>query len=131
MRQLFSSLFVIAAFSISAQKMLTVSDAVLKQRNTLAPARLQQINWIPASNNFFYVDMKDKVSNLFIGDAKKGDSKATLTIIELNQVLKSGSIDTLKDFPQLKFTSFNTYTFELKDKVYSYDLVSKKLTLRQ
>ena len=43
MRQLYLSLFVIAVFSISAQKMLTVSDAVLKQRSTLAPSKLQQI----------------------------------------------------------------------------------------
>lgn len=128
MRQLFSSLFVIAALSISAQKMLTVSDAVLKQRSTLAPARLLQINWIPASNNFFYVDSRDKVSNLFIGDAKTGDAKTVQTIIELNQILKSNLVDTLKDFPQLKFTSLNTYTFGIKDKIYTYSLTSKKLS---
>lgn len=128
MRKLFFSFFAIAVLSTSAQKMLTVSDAVLKQRSTLAPSKLQQINWIPASNNFFYVDMKDKVSNLFIGEAKTGNSKSTQTIIELNQILKSNSIDTLKDFPLLKFTSLNTYTFQLKDKIYTYDLTSKKLS---
>ena len=88
MRQLYLSLFVIAVFSISAQKMLTVSDAVLKQRSTLAPAKLQQINWIPASNNFFYVDSKDKVTNLFISDAKTGNAQTAQTILELNQILK-------------------------------------------
>jgi hypothetical protein len=91
--------------------MLTVSDAVLKQRNVLAPAKLQQINWIPASNSFFYVDTKDKVSNLFIGDAKTGNAKATQTIIELNQVLKSNSVDTLKDFPATKIYFFKYLYF--------------------
>ena len=128
MRQLFLSLFVIAVFSISAQKMLTVSDAVLKQRSTLAPAKLQQINWIPASNNFFYVDSKDKVTNLFISDAKTGNARTAQTILELNQILKSNAIDTIKDFPLLKFTSLNTFTFQLKDKLYTYDLTSKKLS---
>ena len=128
MRQLFLSLFVIAVFSISAQKMLTVSDAVLKQRSTLAPAKLQQINWIPASNNFFYVDSKDKVTNLFISDAKTGNAQTAQTILELNQILKSNAIDTIKDFPLLKFTSLNTFTFQLKDKLYTYDLTSKKLS---
>ena len=41
---------------ISQNKLLTIQDAVLKGRTTLAPKRLQNLSFIPNSDKFAYVE---------------------------------------------------------------------------
>ena len=42
--------------AIAQNKLLTIQDAVLKGRTTLAPKRLQSLSFIPSSTKFSYID---------------------------------------------------------------------------
>jgi len=117
----------VCAFSY-AQKMLTVSDAVLKQRNTLAPEKLNQLSWMGSTNYYAYIDMKDNISTLFTSDAKINQSKAMLTITELNALLKGKNLKETKDFPYIKWTSATVGTFEKENKLVTLDLAAKTIS---
>lgn len=127
-KTIFLSLFIVAILTVTAQKTLTVAEAVLKQRTALAPAKLQQLNWIPGSALFYYVDAKENVSTLFVGDAKTGENKAVLTINELNTALKTKNIAELKDFSMLKFYSANSFSFEKDNKNIKVDISTKSIS---
>ena len=46
-RIVFAAVVLLLSLSGFAQnKLLTIEDAVMKGRNTLAPARLNQLNWV-------------------------------------------------------------------------------------
>lgn len=111
-----------------AQKMLTVSDAVLKQRNTLAPEKLNQLSWMGSTNYYAYIDMKDNISTLFTSDAKLNQPKVTLTITELNALLKEKNLKDAKDFPYIKWVSAAVGTFEKENKLVTLDLTAKTIS---
>ena len=57
------SIFAFALFSQT--KMLTMEEAVLKQKNDLAPKKLSQLGWIPGTDNYYYVAGKKKDSDFY------------------------------------------------------------------
>ena len=56
--------------AVAQQKLLSIEDAVLKQRTTLAPERLSQLQWIPNTPIFSYVGKKNAIE-LLLGDLIK------------------------------------------------------------
>ena len=55
---LIASLISVGSVQAQLQK-LTMEDAVLRQRTTLAPKRLLQLQWIPGSASYSFVDTKN------------------------------------------------------------------------
>lgn len=51
-------MLLIAVNLFAQTKELSIEDAVLKGRTTLAPERLAQLQWVPQSNTFSYVGKK-------------------------------------------------------------------------
>src|SRR6202008_2133362 len=92
------SLVFCIAFAQAQNKFLTIEDAVIKQRTTLAPERLTQLMWVPGGSTFTYVDSK---GNLIKGETNSKDKKTFLELSALNKVLKNTSQDTLKKFPTI------------------------------
>lgn len=127
MKSSLALVFLITCLYVNAQKSLTVVDAVLKQRNVLAPARLQQLNWIANTLDYSYIDSKDNVSAIFIGNAKTNKPEQVLTLIEFNQVLQTEGMKEMKDFPALKFTSSSTFSFDKDNNNFVFDLKQKKI----
>jgi dipeptidyl-peptidase 4 len=77
----------------SQQRMLTVEDAVLKQRTTLAPERLMQLQWIPETHILTYVVKvggKEKVIH-YDADARKVDT--VYSIEQFQAAFKTVDID--------------------------------------
>ena len=128
MKSSLALVFLITCLYVNAQKSLTVADAVLKQRNILAPARLQQLNWIANTLDYSYVESKDNVSAIFIGNAKTNMLGQVLTIIEFNQALQIEGMKEMKDFPAIKFTSSSTFSFDKDNNNFVFDLKQKKIT---
>jgi len=58
MRQAVLLFLILSSYFLGAQTLLTVSDAVLKQRNVLSPSKLQQLSWISGTSDYVYVDTK-------------------------------------------------------------------------
>ncbi len=121
------TLYFIGSLSLFAQtKLLTIQDAVLKGRSALAPKRLQNINTIPGSAQFYYVEG----STLKMGENANGKTTDALTLTNLNSALKANKQDTLGTWPFLSFTNAQTLTFSNGKADCTYDLKSKLLSIK-
>ena len=127
MRQAVLLFLILSSYFLGAQKLLTVSDAVLKQRNVLAPSRLQQLSWISGTSNYVYVNTKEKVTSLNKGNVKNSKIETVLTLEEFNLQLKNNGFKEVKDFPIMNFTSTSQFTFEKEKKSIIFDLITKTI----
>jgi dipeptidyl-peptidase 4 len=115
----------LSALTLNAQnKLLTIQDAVLKGRSSLAPKRLQNISFVKGSNQFYYVDG----TVLKTGDNSNGKTSDVLALSSINLALKTNQLDTLSGFPMLSFSNPQTIKFTSGKTDCSYNLQTKVLT---
>lgn len=117
------SLFVATVF-FAQDKLLTIQDAVLKGRTSLAPKKLQSLAFIKGTNRFSYID-----NNVVkIGDNFTGKIIDTLSLKELNVFLKRSNKDTLQALNNLTWKQDNQFYFSNKKGELIFDL-GKKIVL--
>ena len=113
-----------STFIIAQDKLLTIQDAVLKGRTTLAPKRLQALGFIKASNKFSFIDN----NTIKVGDNAIGKTIDVLTLKELNAILKLSSKDTLASFTTITWKSANQFYFSNKKVELLYSLEKKTIS---
>ncbi|WP_316793908.1 S9 family peptidase [Pedobacter frigoris] len=92
------------AFLGNAQnKQLTMQDAMLNARTTLAPENLSQIQFIYGTENYVYAKRVNGSPVWMSGNFKDKEEKNFLSLTQLNQKLKSAQLDTLKAMPMIQF----------------------------
>ena len=106
-------------FSVAQNKLLTIQEAVLKGRSTLAPKRLQGLSFINGSTKFSYIDN----NNIKIGDNATGKTNDVISLKELNAQLKSATKDTLAAINAITWKNTNQFYFSNKkgELLYSID----------
>jgi dipeptidyl-peptidase-4 len=109
-------------------KMLTMEEAVVKQRTTLAPARLKQLGWIKNTDSYYFIDNKNSEDVLVSGSAESNSVKELLTLSALNTALSANDEKTVKTFPVIRWKNEGQFTFEADKKLMMYDLKSRKAT---
>jgi dipeptidyl-peptidase-4 len=112
MQKLINSLFIVILFSGSlvAQKNFTLEQVILESESLL-PNRLSQLQWIPDTDAFTYVDSTDVGTNLIKENASTEGKEILLTLTRLNESLDSKGLKTLKSFPIIKWTNSSTIQF--------------------
>ena len=113
------SALIIGGTAIAQDKLLTIQEAVLKGRTSLAPKRLQALNFIKGTNKFSYID-----NNIVkVGDNATGKTTDVVSLKDINAVLKSGSKDTLAALPAITWKGANQFYFSNKkgELIYSID----------
>jgi hypothetical protein len=115
--------------SFSQTKLLTMEEAVVKQKTTMAPEKLRQLAWIKGTDKYFYVGKENETDVLIIGKASANIKETALTLKQLNTVLGSRSINYLNAFPQITWKNENEFSFETEKKVLSYNLKTKCLVI--
>jgi dipeptidyl-peptidase-4 len=129
-RQILFVLAAAAGLETTAQnRLLTMEEAVLKQKTTLAPAKLNQLQWIPGSSSFSYIEKREGTETLVKGKADGEGTIAVLTITKLNDYLREAGIASLKSFPALHWDSEKVISFEAEKKALRLDLGAKKITV--
>src|SRR6478736_2538297 len=100
MKKLLFTSTVLLAFGIAnaQNKVLTIQEAVLKGRTSLAPKRLQNIGFIAEGKKLAYIDK----NQLMVMD-ENGKITYSLSSVGLNKVLAAGSLDTVSAFEGLKW----------------------------
>ncbi len=98
---------VIYLVSFSQTKLLTIQDAVLKGRTTLAPKRLQNLVFVPNSNTYSYSDN----GIIFQNDNGTAKTKNKTTLSNLNTALKLNNGDTLINLPNVVWQNDLQFTF--------------------
>jgi dipeptidyl-peptidase 4 len=111
------------------EKILTMEEAVIKQRSTLAPSKLKQLMWVKGSNNFSYIENNNKEETLVSGSAENDKKNKLVTLTELNNSLSAAGQAAVKPFPIILWKNAKQFTFESDRKVLCYDISTKKTTI--
>ena len=117
--------------AMAQTKLLTMEDAIIKQKTALAPAKLKQLMWVKGTNNYSYVHAKDSLDVLIIGRAESNKPSAgiAVTLTEINDGLVKLKSKSLKTFPEIQWKNSNQFTFEKEKKIFLFDLKSKVVSI--
>ncbi len=118
------SSIVIATTSIAQNKLLTIQDAVLKGRTTLAPKRLTGLSFIPATTKFAFAD-----NNIIkIGENTTGKITDAASLTQINTALKINNKDTLTALGVITWKNANEFYVSNKKEELIY-VIDKKTIL--
>lgn len=109
--------------SFSQDKLLTIQDAVLKGRTSLAPKRLANLGFIPGSDKFAYVDG----TTVKVGDNATGKISDLVTMSDINKLLIADKKDSLKQIIILEWKNENQFYFLSGIMELIYDAKAKKV----
>lgn len=119
----------LASFSnvLSQEKVLTVEDVVLNSYSKLLPKNLRQLNWLPNTDSFVYVDGNSDKSVIIKSSAETKLSDTLITLDELNGYFEKYGAEKMKAFPLLSWQNEDSFNFWNKNIYYSYNSKYKKL----
>ena len=117
------SALLIVSTAIAQNKLLTIQDAILKGRTSLAPKRLN-IGFIKGAAKFAYID--DNVVK--IGDNASGKVTDALSLKDLNAALKTSKKDTLASLNAITWKDANSFYFAGKQGEFIYALDKKSIS---
>jgi dipeptidyl-peptidase-4 len=116
-------LITVSLLGFSQTKLLTIQEAVLKGRTSLAPKRLMSAGFIPDTKKFAYVDN----NVLTVVDAESGKPSTALLLTTFNKTLAGAKNDTVTGFEGIKWKSANEFYFQTKKGEMLYDLSKKTI----
>lgn len=95
-------LIVMAISGVARQKQLTMEDAMINARGTLAPQNLSQIQFIYGTEDYVYAKRQGNEVVWTSGSFKR-PAHDFLTLGQLNTKLRAGGLDTAKAMPFIQF----------------------------
>ncbi len=139
MKQLFFSfLFSISITSLFAQqKQLTIEDAMVNARNTLAPENLKQLQFIKGTSDYVYLKKTDGMEHWMRGNFNSKTETPFLPLPYFNQYLVMAFMDTVKAMPAIQFSAKEfTATIKGQKISFTYDfktniLISKEIAAKE
>lgn len=108
---------------LAQDKLLTIQDAVLKGRTTLAPKRLQNLGFIPGSDKFAYVEG----TTVKVGENASGKPSDFVSMFEINKLLKADKKDSLKQIVILEWKNEKQFYFLSGIQELIYDASAQKV----
>src|SRR5688572_9815517 len=93
-----SLLLLVGFYTIAQTKLLTIEDALVNNRSSLAVKNLRGAQFLYGTEDIVYLDSKDG-KDVWV---KKG-STPFLSMDELNQKLKAAGLEELKTMPTIQF----------------------------
>jgi dipeptidyl-peptidase-4 len=116
----------IALFGIAQNKMLTLEDALVKNRTTLASENLRQLQFIYGTDDYVYLKkINDK--DVWVKGNFKSNETSLLTLDQLNQKLKTAGIDTASSMPDIQFNQSAEWVMTVKGTKLSLNPLSGKV----
>ena len=112
MQKLIHFIFIVIFFtgSLLAQKNFTLEQVIL-ERESLLPKSLLQLQWIPDTDAFTYLDSTDVETTLIKEHASTEGKEILLTLTRLNESLDSKGLKTLKSFPGFNWVNSSAIRF--------------------
>ena len=95
----------LANIAIAQQKMLTMEDAMLNARTTLAPENLKQLQFIKGTSDYVYLKKTDGTESWVKGNFKSASETIFLTLQQFNEKLRAASLDTVKALTAVQFNA--------------------------
>jgi dipeptidyl-peptidase 4 len=129
-RSLFAFVFILIQSGITAQgqtKLLSMEDAIMKARTTLAPQSLKQAAWVHQQDMVSFVETRNQRDVLVKQDAVSGKDAGVIPLADLNAALRSQKMDTLSRFPMLEWTGTQEFVFKHQQKELRYIEKDKRI----
>lgn len=128
MKKIFIFFTLIFTTSIFAQtKLLTIEDAITRQRTSLAPAKLKQLQWVKGADQFSFLDKSGEL--LLIQGVADKVPQFQISLTELNDALASGGLKPLQKFPWITWKNKDQFSFETEKKTVQFELHSKRIVI--
>jgi dipeptidyl-peptidase-4 len=119
--------FIAIAFFVTAQnKMLTLEDALVKNKTVLAPSTLKQLQFIYNTGDYVYLGQQDGKDAWKRGSFTVGE-QVFLTLPQLNQKLKAAGIDTAMGMPAIKFNESAEWIMTVNGSKIALDPITSKI----
>jgi len=129
-RQLtFTALAFFSIISVFGQNKLTLNDAVLKQRTTLAPKNIQALQWVTQSESYSYLLKEEEETYLMRGTAGAEQEEKLLSLSELKKAFGKDKQPTR--FPRITWLEADKFRFTFSNTLYSYQIKGGKLKKEQ
>jgi dipeptidyl-peptidase-4 len=123
MKKIILLLLLLSALVNAQNKMLSMEDAVLKARTSLAPQNFKQMMWIKNSIDYSYVGTDN---HLYKGNAES-KPQLLMRLAELNSALRAQKEDTLSAFPTMEWEDVNSFIFKANKKRWMWITAVKTL----
>ena len=117
----FLLIFLFLPAVVVAQKNFTLRQ-VTTDTVTLRPKKLDQLQWIPGTDDFAYVFSNNNSESLYKENSEIEGKEEFISLDHFNAVIISAGLDTIKSFPQFTWTSSNTIRFWNDNKFVEYNL---------
>ncbi len=125
--------------AIAQTKMLTIEDAMVKNRTTLAPATLRQLQFVYGSEDYIFLSdgSTGKFNGWIKGSLKKTGKKASLTqneipflsLVNLNEKMKLAGRDTFTSMPAIRFDLSDDWIMMSKGEKIALDPKTNKVRI--
>lgn len=119
---------VLSISTFAQQKQLTMEDAVLRQRSTLAPERIAQLQWIKNSNAYIAVQKENNQEFFQITDATHRNPSINIKLNRINAALRNAKLDTLSRLPQIEQAANSSMRFTVKNNTVYFDWINNSVT---
>jgi dipeptidyl-peptidase 4 len=111
--------------ALSQNKLLTIEDALVNNRTTLAPQNLKQLQFVYNTDDYVYLKKVEGTDVWMKGNMKGENSFLTLT--RLNEKLRAGGVDTLKGMPSIQFNVSPEWIMTLREGKIALDPATNKV----
>jgi dipeptidyl-peptidase-4 len=111
-------LFLLNSLIFAQSGLLTIQDAVLKGRTSLAPKRLQNLSFVAKSGNLSYIEKNE----LIVLNGKDGKRLVSLSTVALNKGLAAAGLDTVQAYEGLRWKNENEFYFMTRQGEKVYDI---------
>ncbi|MFM6925607.1 MAG: DPP IV N-terminal domain-containing protein, partial [Ferruginibacter sp.] len=114
MKKIVSLLIFLLPLSVFAQnKMLTMEDAMVKNRTTLAPENLKQLQFIYGTSDYVYLKKVNDADVWVKGNLVSKEETTFLTLAQLNEKVKAAGYAELKAMPAIQFNKTAEWIFKI------------------
>ena len=111
----FGYLLLLFPFLLPAQSKLSMADAIMKGRSTLAPSNLRQLQWIPGTSQFTHV-LSSKIVRVNAANL----ATDTLSLLpDINAGLAKNSAKSVETLPALNWINQENYWFTAGSAIYT------------
>ena len=115
--------------SFAQTKLLTMEEAVVKQRGALAPSRLKQLMWVKGTDIYSYVSRTETQDILVTKTIEGTKMTAVVNLTDLNAALTAAGQKKTSSFPIIQWKDSKQFTFELDKKLLNYSTETKKISI--
>lgn len=123
-----SALLFLSCLLTAQPKMLSMEDAMLKARTTLAPENLRQLQFFSGTGDYVHLKKSGDADVWMRGNMKQPAETPFLTLEQLNDKLKTSGNGPLKTMPAIQFNQGANWLFMLNGSRVSLNPVTNQLT---